>query len=98
MRAVCTLSQLLLVMAGVKCSAGYGRNLFLLLFLIFPPFSIFFSILNKKERKKENSTKKKSKPKSTNDEIHVYYTTILTTKTVWDADICPSMMIDLITY
>lgn len=32
MRAVCRSSQLLLVMADVKCSAGYGRNVFLLLF------------------------------------------------------------------
>ena len=38
MRAVCTSSQLLLVMAGVKCSAGYGRNNLLLLFLMLPLF------------------------------------------------------------
>lgn len=63
MRAVCTLSQLLLVMAGVKCSAGYGRNLFLLLFLIFPLlyFLQHFQQKRKKERKfneKKVETKK----------------------------------------
>ena len=57
MRAVCMSSQLLLVMAGVKCSAGYGRNNLLLLFLILPLYFQHFQ--KKKKRKEENSTKKK---------------------------------------
>lgn len=38
MRAVCTSSQPLLVTGAGKCSAGYGRNPFLLLFLTLSPF------------------------------------------------------------
>ena len=84
-------------MADVKCSAGYGRNLFRPLCPDLVPFSIFNNKRRKKEEK-EKSKKKKSIPKSANDEIHVYTIlpyVVLTTETVWDADICPSM-IDLI--
>lgn len=86
MRAVCTSSQLLLVTADGKCSAGYGRNPFLLLFLTLP-----LSILNKKGKK---LNEKNSKPKVPTRFMSII-PYLLRTETVWDADICPSM-IDLI--